>query len=235
MALFGRITTGKIKFNASTNEYNDCGPDGGDTVDGMHGSEIVLNFPGIEVGWSDFTKNAAVREYWGLHDAPDAANLMINNRLPNGKLMARVEINGKVSGRRLLTTSGEITKKALDVLHTLYEAAPEAKQGLLPTVLLGSQAEPVRKQGDAPNWKPTYKITGWVANPWLAASQPVAASTPVATPPVHPVLHSKPIDITTTRQTVAEMERSFDDDADPKSEPAVGYLERARNKATVNG
>jgi hypothetical protein len=193
-----------MQWKAKANEFNDGGPAGGQVITGMLGSDIMINFAALEIGCIDFSPDVAVRDFWVKYGAANAEADLNTNWLAGGQLAVRMEVHGAMSGRRMLTATGKLTTDALDALHTLYLAAPQSSEGLLPIVKLGSRDATNPRHPADKMYAPTFDIVGWAANPWVAR----AAAT--VTTAGAPVMRSVPVDSTITRMTVAELAASFE-------------------------
>src|SRR6185369_1603116 len=92
---------------------------------------FAIDFGSIEVGWIMFAATG-----------PDFQLVPLGNRLPDKpskdhKPGFRVKLSGRViDGIREFSHSAKCVRESMDVLHTLFEASPEAAQGKIPVVKL---------------------------------------------------------------------------------------------------
>lgn len=120
---------------------------------------FCVDFGSIETGWIAFGKPPSfvlAPLGQGMPKRPEGADF---------KQGFRCKIAGKaLGGVREFASVSKAVISAIDRLHSLFEAAPEAAEGKLPLVRF-SDTEPVKTQtpqGTTTNYAPVFEIVGWV-------------------------------------------------------------------------
>lgn len=158
-----------------------------DSVDVTNGFSFVADMANIQVGWINYSDQGPQKIMVKLGEPMPARPDGVNDK---GKAAFRQGFNLMMAlpknlggGVREFNSNAGCVIEAMDDLHTVYSAAPEAAQGKLPVVASPS-AVPV-KSGQSTNYKPQFQITGWVDRPaGLGAQAPTTAKpTATATPP----------------------------------------------------
>lgn len=171
-------------------------------VDITRVARFIADIAQIRVGWINYTATGPVRVMvvYGKEAIP-ARPADLN---PEGKpayrqgfeltILLSKEAGGGVA-REFGSNAGCVIE-AMDELHDAYLAAPEAKAGKLPVVALVDAV--LKEVGKSSNYKPVFRIEGWVDRPEAlpligntATPAPAPAATaskpapvPVSPPPV---------------------------------------------------
>lgn len=147
---------------------------------------FVADMENIQVGWLMFKKGIPpVRVLvkigqpippcpagdYGLDERGNAA------KPKEGFSMRLLDSNRTV--REFSSNAGSVLT-AIDALHTEYENAPEAKQGMLPVVQFQGATELKGKHGS--NYTPNFAIIKWVPRPAELPAPGSASAQSVATP-----------------------------------------------------
>jgi hypothetical protein len=174
----------------------------------MQQPPFAVDFGRLEVGWSFFAEGQA--PLWSmvpygqpLPAQPASPGLDAEGKAQRFRQAFRVPVCGSAIGgvREMAGNSGAMIT-GMNELHTQYEAAQEARQGMLPLVKLVNVI-PV-KVGRSENFQPVFQIVQWVPRPdallgartvpppsgAVPAAQPVQAA-PVAPTPA-PVVQPPP-------------------------------------------
>lgn len=142
-----------------------------DRVQGVNGWESVetditrdqpafaVDMGSIEVGWIAFGKPPVFAV------APLGTPMPKRPEGPDAKQGFRVKVAGKaLKGVREWATTAKCVIAQIDALHTLYEAAPEAAEGLIPVVKFVDtiSVKTQTPQGQTVNYAPILEIIQWV-------------------------------------------------------------------------
>jgi hypothetical protein len=143
--------------------------------------QFAMDLANIEVGWIAY-----------LQTGPDAKMVRVGQPMPaqptkEHKQGFRVTIFApKLLGgvREFASTAGAV-KGAMNALHDAFEAAPEAKQGLVPIVAMTGTTPVVSNGGGqkTTNYAPVFQIVKWIERPAELAASAAPASPP--TPAAH--------------------------------------------------
>jgi hypothetical protein len=83
---------------------------------------------------------------------------------PEHKHGFRMHVWNPKIGLRELASASKTLVDAVDEIHTLFERAPEAQQGLLPVVkYTGATYIPPRGAASKPRFRPQFEIVKWIA------------------------------------------------------------------------
>ncbi len=124
------------------------------------GSKIAFDFGSINVGWLRFAAG----------QAPSFAITPLGQAMPERpdgdhrqgfRLLVHL---GKSGGLREFATTAKTVLGAVDDLHTLFEAAPEAATGKVPVVEFTGATRIVteNRHGTQTNFRPNFKIVSWI-------------------------------------------------------------------------
>lgn len=151
------------------------------TADITNGFMAVMDLANVEVGWLAYT-----------NQGPNVLLVPLGQPLPakpsqDHKQGFRMRIYSKQLGVREFSATAKAVLGSVDALHNQYEAAAEAKQGMLPVVRLDG-VEVIETQGPKGtnrNYAPKFSIAQWVARPAAlqTAPQPDTRPTASAAPP----------------------------------------------------
>lgn len=172
-----------IKFDAKAGRFFSVdraqGPEGwsNQTADITNNFAAVFDLANIEVGWMAFTAQG-----------PQHALVPLGQPLPakpsgDHKQGFRFTVYKKAMGAREFSASAKAVLRAIDALHTAYEAAPEKAQGLLPVVQM-TGVDVVETQGPKGvnrNYAPKFQIAQWVPRPEALKQKPAASAAPPVT------------------------------------------------------
>lgn len=119
---------------------------------------FAVDLGSIEVGWILFTVGA-----------PDFQMVPLGHPLPaqpskEHKQGFRVKVMGRaLDGLREFSHTAKCVLGAVDDLHSLFEAAPEAATGKIPVVKLSGTVPVVTKGGGqtSTNYRPVFEIIQW--------------------------------------------------------------------------
>jgi hypothetical protein len=140
---------------------------------------FVADFANIKTGWLWFAAGAAPDKVWDTSLTQPAAKPSEAHKRGFGlRLFSNTSFGGVVD----LSGASMHLNSAVNDLYSAYEAAPEAKQGLLPVVKFTGSTPMKDKLGT--NYKPNFAIEKWVPRPAefdavteKAASSPAPAAT----------------------------------------------------------
>jgi hypothetical protein len=134
---------------------------------------FAIDFRSIEIGWAKFA--AGMAPVWAMaplgSPMPERPAGTVNR---NGKDMpafsqtVRMKCCGQaLDGVREFSASSRAVLGEIDRLHSIYEAAPEAKAGQIPVVkLVGSTAIVSTGKGQSStNYAPSFDVVAWVDRP----------------------------------------------------------------------
>lgn len=173
-------------FRKGDRDKGEAGP-----VDVTNNFSAVFDMATIEVGWIDFPTGAApvlitqpISQ--GIPQRPTGGTFKQGFRM---RAALPAALGGGVYE---VAASAKAVIGAIDALHTLYQAAPEAAQGKLPVVSMTgtTMIETTTPKGTNRNYAPVLAITSWVARPatmpatgFTSSQQPtiVATGAPPAT------------------------------------------------------
>ena len=123
------------------------------------GKGIMFDFGNVKWGWAPSGEpERGVLVHVGTRSFPDRPS-------PDHFLVVQVLVRAEVfGGARFLASDEYPMRTALEALHTEFETAPEAAQGLIPMVKLvvESVTLPTTKRT---YYRPKLKIEGWVERP----------------------------------------------------------------------
>ena len=127
------------------------------------GTKIAFDFGTIQVGYLKFVAG----------QAPSFAVVPLGKPLPQSpdkdhRQGFRMLVHlGKQHGKRELATTAKTVIGAVDDLHGVYEAAPEAKAGKIPIVeFTGAQRIVTEnRHGTQTNFRPNLRIVSWIDRP----------------------------------------------------------------------
>ena len=162
--------------------------------------KFAIDFGSIEVGYVQFSAQGPVR-----HMVPyDGRSLPAQpqDKGVDGKLLSRPGFYALVAGQaiggiREWCSNAAILLNALDELFNLYAEQPEAAGGKIPLISIVSTVPVTSGTGaqKSTNYKPVFKIVGWVDRladmgertvPPPAPKAIPAAAAPATPPPVQP-------------------------------------------------
>lgn len=162
--------------------------------------KFAIDFGSIEVGYVQFSAQGPVR-----HMVPyDGRSLPAQpqDKGVDGKLLSRPGFYALVAGQaiggiREWCSNAAILLNALDDLFNLYAEQPEAAAGKIPLISIVSTVPVTSGTGaqKSTNYKPVFKIMGWVDRladmgertvPPPAPKAIPAAAAPATPPPVQP-------------------------------------------------
>lgn len=162
--------------------------------------KFAIDFGSIEVGYVQFSAQGPVR-----HMVPyDGRSLPAQpqDKGVDGKLLSRPGFYALVAGQaiggiREWCSNAAILLNALDELFNLYAEQPEAAAGKIPLISIVSTVPITSGTGaqKSTNYKPVFKIMGWVDRladmgertvPPPAPKAIPAAAAPATPPPVQP-------------------------------------------------
>ena len=162
--------------------------------------KFAIDFGSIEVGYVQFSAQGPVR-----HMVPyDGRSLPAQpqDKGVDGKLLSRPGFYALVAGQaiggiREWCSNAAILLNALDELFNLYAEQPEAAAGKIPLISIVSTVPVTSGTGaqKSTNYKPVFKIVGWVDRladmgertvPPPAPKAIPAAAAPATPPPVQP-------------------------------------------------
>ncbi len=162
--------------------------------------KFAIDFGSIEVGYVQFSAQGPVR-----HMVPyDGRSLPAQpqDKGVDGKLLSRPGFYALVAGQALggireWCSNAAILLNALDELFNLYAEQPEAAAGKIPLISIVSTVPVTSGTGaqKSTNYKPVFKIVGWVDRladmgertvPPPAPKAIPAAAAPATPPPVQP-------------------------------------------------
>jgi hypothetical protein len=122
------------------------------------GFAAVFDFGSIETGWMLFA--AGMAPSWQM--VPFGQPLG-ERPTPEHKHGFRMHVWNPKIGLRELASASKTLVDAVDEIHTLFERAPEAQQGLLPVVkYTGATYIPPRGAASKPRFRPQFEITKWI-------------------------------------------------------------------------
>ncbi len=181
-----------VKFDARAGRWFRV--DGKDAVvDITNGFTAVFDLAQIDIGWAMFVAG----------QAPDVSFARVPAPMPpkpsDGHKRA-VRFNMKLAKSaggdvREITAQAAIVMQAIDALHDVYTAAPEAAQGMLPVVACPT-TEAVSMStgaGKSTNYKPVLQIVSWVPRPADLPLTDAPQPKPVAAPAAPPSTGSTPV------------------------------------------
>lgn len=132
--------------------------------------QFAVDFLSIEVGWAKFT--AGMAPDWRMApfgkpmpERPDMMVTLNGKQRPAYNQCIRVKVAGKsMDGVREFSASSKAVLGAIDQLHTAYEAAPEARKGMIPVVKLVKTIAVTTTGGgqSSTNYTPVFEIVSWV-------------------------------------------------------------------------
>ena len=140
---------------------------------------FAVDFGRIEVGWCHFVAGAAPLWVMVPLGQPMPAMPASPGNDDKGKALNyrqgfRVPVAGNaIGGVRELAGNSAAMINGVNVLHTLYEAAPQAYQGKIPVVQM-TDALPI-KTGPSTNFQPVFSIISWVDRPEILGPRTVPA------------------------------------------------------------
>jgi hypothetical protein len=122
------------------------------------GFAAVFDFGSIETGWMLFA--AGMAPSWQM--VPFGQPLG-ERPTPEHKHGFRMHVWNPKIGLRELASASKTLVDAVDEIHTLFERAPEAQQGLLPVVkYTGATYIPPRGAASKPRFRPQFEIVKWI-------------------------------------------------------------------------
>lgn len=160
---------------------------------------FVADFGSISVGYIAFTPTGPSFELVPLGSPLPAKPTPDHKQGMRLKLFSPKNFGG--AGLREFASSAKSVLNAIDVLHSEFEAAPEAAAGQLPVVKLeGSTAVTTKgPQGNVTSYAPVLRIISWVERPTDLGERTVPApragartSAPPAQPPAAPPANHVP-------------------------------------------
>lgn len=136
-----------------------------DNTDITSGFQAIFDLAQVEVGYIRFASMTA----------PDFVLVPAGSPLPDRpskehkRGIRLMTVLGRSCGGDLreFSSAAGCVIEAIDELHSVYEQAPEAREGKLPVVALKG-ATAVKTQtptGTTTNYRPDFEITGWVDRP----------------------------------------------------------------------
>lgn len=167
-----------IKYNGKAGRWyirNDAGME-----DEVRDMTAIFDLANIKTGWIMFSENGPPVSQWDN-------GAMAAQPGPNYKRGFSVKVFSpqKLGGMREYQSNANVSIIAIRNLYEAYEAAPEAKQGLVPVVQCTDVA-PI-KGFKGVNYQPTLKIVKWVPRPdglTIASKSPVAKTETKVPPPM---------------------------------------------------
>jgi len=168
-----------VKYNAKAGRWY-TKKDGAEVE--VQNPVFVADFANAKKAWMHFMEGQAPNVVYF-----DDLTTQVPQPTPNHKLGVSVNLFSKSSfgGVVKLESNSINTCKALDGLFTLYNNAPESKQGKLPVVKV-TGANPI-KGNYGTNYEPAFAIEKWVDRPaefdevaQSTSSAPAQASAPAA-------------------------------------------------------
>lgn len=157
-----------MKFNAKAGRWY-TKTDSGEEAE-VKKMTALFDLAGIKTGWLLFNEGGAPEHVW------DANGTVPPQPTPKHKRGFAVNVFSpkELGGLRELSSSSNVAIIAIKELYDAYEAAPEAKQGLVPVVSCEGIAPVKSKFGT--NYQPTLKITRWVERPSAMPADVTTAS-----------------------------------------------------------
>lgn len=146
---------------------------------------FALDFGRLEVGWCHFAYGAAplwtmVPYGHPMPDRPPSPGKDAKGKDIQYKNGFRLPVAGNaIGGVRELAGNSNVLITAMNEVHTLFEAAPEAAMGKIPVVKMTDIV--TVKVGQATNFQPVFSIFGWVDRPDVLG--PRTVTPPRATTP----------------------------------------------------
>jgi hypothetical protein len=162
---------------------------------------FVFDFGSIEAGWLAFSPQGP---HWV--GAP-YGKLQPERPSDDHKLACKVKIYSQkyLGGVREFSATAKCVLSAIDALHDIFEAAPEAATGKVPVVKLTGSTAVVTKgtMGTSTNYAPKFVIEQWVDRPEALGSRtvpppggakavPLAPAKPAPAHPAAPAGHVPP-------------------------------------------
>lgn len=147
---------------------------------------FAIDFGRLEVGWCHFVRGQApqwlmVAYGQPMPDRPASPGKDGTGKVLNYRNGFRVLVAGNaIGGVRELAGNSASLINAMNEIHTLYEASPEAAMGKIPIVKM-TGTTPV-KAGQATNYQPMFAIQAWVDRPEMLGARTVPAPRAVAPP-----------------------------------------------------
>ena len=162
--------------------------------------KFAIDFGSIEVGYVQFSAQGPIRHMVPYDGRPLPAQPQ--DKGVDGKLLSRPGFYALVAGQaiggiREWCSNAAILLNALDDLFNLYAEQPEAAAGKIPLISIVSTVPVTSGTGaqKSTNYKPVFKIMGWVDRladmgertvPPPAPKAIPAAAAPATPPPVPP-------------------------------------------------
>jgi hypothetical protein len=166
-----------IKCNAKTGDWYSK-DDAGNQFQ-VREMTAVVDLANIKVGWVRFEQNAAPHAVWDAngYEAPQPS--------PQHKrgFSVRVYSPKNLGGVRELMSNSSAVNAAIIELYSVYENAPESREGLVPVVRCEGFLPIKSRHGQ--NFRPVLRIVDWVQRPAAlngAASSPPVQPQPAPTP-----------------------------------------------------
>lgn len=148
----------------------------------MEKPKFCMDFGSIETGYMAFTPGP------DFHLTP-MGQPMPAKPTKDHKAGFRVKLAGKVlNGVREFSASAKSVLASMDILHTEFEAAPEAATGMVPVVELSGSTTVITNgpQGKVTSYSPTFRIIQWVARDealFGSRTVPAPGGAPIASAP----------------------------------------------------
>lgn len=146
-----------VKYNAKAGRWYIKGENGEEEV---QSPVFVADFANIKTGWLLFLEGQAPDKVWDASLTQPAPKPSDAHKRGFGlRLFSKSFFGGVVD----LSGASMHLNNAVNDLYVSYEAAPEAKQGLLPVVKFTGATPMKDKMGT--NYKPNFVIEKWVPRP----------------------------------------------------------------------
>lgn len=145
-----------MKFNGKAGRWY-TKTDAGDEAE-VANMTAIFDLASIKTGWLLFNEGGAPDHVWDNGSAAPQPT-------PKHKRGFAVNVFSpkELGGLRELSSSSNVAIVAIKELYDAFEAAPEAKQGMVPVVKCESIVPVKSKFGT--NYQPVLKITRWVERP----------------------------------------------------------------------
>lgn len=153
-------------------------------VDVTNNFSAVFDLATIEVGWIDFPSGAAPI----MVTQPISAGLPAKpagGGFKQGFRMRAALPPGLGGGVYEVAASAKAFIAGIDALHTIYQSAPEAKEGKLPVISMTgtTMIETTTPKGTNRNYSPVLEVNRWVDRPTSMPAQGFQSASPVASAP----------------------------------------------------
>lgn len=156
-----------------------------DKVDITRQAKFIADLANIRVGWINYTPTGPVKHMVilgreAIPPRPGDLNAEGKPAFRQGfEITVKLHKDAGGGGPREFGSNAGCVIEAMDELHDAFTSAAEGKAGKLPIVEMTDTV--VKAVGKSSNYKPVFKIVGWVDRP---ADLPVPAQTNAPSAPV---------------------------------------------------